>query len=621
MPESRSALRLRSPYPVVIRPVRGKVDLAVVIGQGLEGWTLSLWHGASLELQPDAFPQTTWSTTITTDGRYVLALDDPDGSELGHLHAFPIARGRAIDLTPDRVPYTMRGLDCGLDGRTVLLTAADDHGFFALMTDVSAPSSARVVFESPNETWTGMLSADSRLAALETTDHNPGMRRFAVTVLDTATREVVGTLSDGPLGPVRPVRFSQVDGDSRLLASTEASGFARPVVWDPTTGERVDVELADLVGDVVALDWHAPTGRLLLAHVEDGVHRLLEHHLATGRTDALAHPPGSYFEPDVGDVFPVLSASYYAYDGTRRLVRGSWESPLEVLESRGAEEPSAVLPPTAVPPAAAFTTHMVTSRDGTRVQLWVGRPSEPAARKGTILEVHGGPNLVTPDRYDASAQAWVDEGWVFASLNYRGSVTFGREFREKYWGRVGEGEIDDIAAAVEWLEQHELATSGSVFITGPSYGGFLTLMAMGRLPELFAGGFAHVAQADWLAAYPDMNPALQTAWRGFIGCGPEEDPDRWHRASPIAYVDAVRAPVWLNQGAFDTRTPPRQAVKYADALRACGGDVVIELFPGGHVPGGLAAVSYDHARMTALAERALSGERWDASAAEKSAAD
>jgi dipeptidyl aminopeptidase/acylaminoacyl peptidase len=246
------------------------------------------------------------------------------------------------------------------------------------------------------------------------------------------------------------------------------------------------------------------------------------------------------------------------------------------------------------------------------VQLWVGRPQRGEI-VGAVLEVHGGPNLVTVDRYDPTAQAWIDAGFVFASLNYRGSVTFGREFREGFWGNVGEHELDDIAAAVDRLVEHEGVPASAIFITGASYGGFLTLLALGRRPDLFAGGLAHVALADWRAAYPDMTPALQVAWSGFIGGSIEDHGDAWIKASPITYVDAVRAPVWLNQGEYDTRTPPVQAQRYADALRAAGGDVVIEFFPGGHMPGGLHALRTDFSRMLELTHRALAGKPWSAS--------
>ncbi|MEY4898634.1 MAG: hypothetical protein RL294_445 [Actinomycetota bacterium] len=603
--------RLDSPYAIVIRAVRGPADLAVVIDHDLEGLSLSVWNGKSRDVKRIPFGQVTYATTITPDGRFILDLDDPTGSELGHLHATPVEGGIGRDLTPGHGSYTVRGIDCAIDGHSVLITAGDQSGFYAVLSDVENSDAAKVIFRSENETWSGILSADSTLSALETTDHNPGIRRFAVTVVDNGTGDVIATLSDGEFGPIRPIRFAQQPGDSRLLASSESSGFARPLVWDPISGERIDIPLDSYVGDVVPLDWHSETGRLLLVHVDGGIHRLLEHDLESGNTTPVQHPPGSFFEPDTGAEFPVIWSSYYAHDGARRLVTSSWDVPLHILESRGSEMPHVVLPPSNVPHATKFESHTITSRDGTRAQLWVGLPQGVEKPRGTILEVHGGPNLVTADRYDSLAQSWIDDGWAYAALNYRGSVTFGREFRESFWGRVGVGEIDDIDAAISWLESEGIASTESIFITGASYGGFLTLLALGKLPNRIAGGLAHVAQADWVAAYPQMNPALQTAWRGFVGSDPEIDPIPWQVASPISYVEHVRAPAWLNQGAFDTRTPPEQAQRYADSLREKGGDVVLDWFQGGHMPGGLAGLAHDYRRMKELTDKALRGQRWD----------
>lgn len=603
--------RLDTPYAIVIRAVRGPADLAVVIDHDLEGLSLSIWDGKSRDVKRIPFGQVTYATTVTPDGKYILDLDDPTGSELGHLHATPVAGGISRDLTPGHGSYTVRGIDCAIGGQTVLITAGDESGFYAVLSNVENSEGAKVIFRSDNETWSGILSADSRISALETTDHNPGIRRFAVTVVDNETAEVIATLSDGVFGPIRPIRFAQELGDSRLLASSESSGFARPVVWDPISGVRIDIQLDSYRGDVVPLDWHSKTGKILLVHVDEGIHRLLEHDLESGETTHLQHPAGAFFEPDTGSEFPVIWSSYYSPGGARRLVTSSWDLPLHILESHESETPQVVLPPSKVPQATQFASHTITSRDGTKAQLWVGLPRGVEKPRGTILEVHGGPNLVTVDRYDALAQSWIDDGWAYAALNYRGSVTFGREFRESFWGHVGAGEIDDIDAAISWLESEGISRTDSIFITGASYGGFLTLLALGKLPNRIAGGLAHVAQADWVAAYPQMNPALQTAWRGFVGSDPEVDPTPWKVASPISYVEHVRAPAWLNQGAFDTRTPPEQAQRYVDSLREKGGDVVLDWFQGGHMPGGLAGLAQDYRRMKELTDKALLGQRWD----------
>ncbi|MFZ4434120.1 MAG: prolyl oligopeptidase family serine peptidase [Microthrixaceae bacterium] len=604
--------RFAAPFPVAMRTAVGRGgDLTVIVTQGADDFSLQVWNGVTRELRDVPFAGASFATTVTADGRWILDLLDPTGSEVGHLHATSFDGAISRNLTPDFDAYVVRGLDVTADCRFVVLTVANEHGFAVWKLDIEQREAPRRLFWSESEAWLAIVSSDATLVALDTTDHNPGIRRFAVTVVDAGTGDILSTLTDGPSAPVRRVAFSNVEGDPRLLANTERTGFARPVVWNPLTGERIDIGLEDLHGDAIALDWNARRGRVLILHNDAGVHALLEHDLASGVTSLLSAQPGAYADFDVADAFPVIFSSHYAPDGALRLVHSRWDQPIRVLELDDGGNSVEVLPPATVPAGVSFESCTVRSADSTPVQLWVGRPPSGEII-GAVLEVHGGPNLVTVDRYDPTAQAWIDAGFVFASLNYRGSVAFGREHREGFWGNVGEHELDDIAAAVDRLVQAEGVPASAIFITGASYGGFLTLLSLGRRPELFAGGLAHVAQADWVAAYPDMTPALQVAWRNFIGGSLEECPDAWVTASPITYVDSVRAPVWLNQGQYDTRTPAKQAQRYADALRAAGGDVVIEFFQGGHTPGGLEALHIDFSRMLDLARRALAGEAWSA---------
>lgn len=604
--------RFRAGFAVAFRPVRGPADRALVIEQRPEGVGGYAWDGRT-GARTAVPTEVAWGALLTPDGRSIVQLHDPTGSEVGHLHAIPLDGGTLQDLTPGLGWYVVRGLDIAADGRIAAATLVDDAGFTLWLLDLAGDAPPRRLFTTPNEAWYGILSADGALAAIDTEDHNPGIRRFAATVVDVAAGTVVATLTDGPLAPVHRVRFSPHPGDPRLLVETERSGFARPCIWDPTTGDRLDLDLPDLAGDVLALDWDGVRDRLLLLHVDAGVHHLLEHDVAGGTTTLLDLPPGAYAEPDVADVHPLVFASHYAPDGSLRLVRSRWDMPLHVLERDGAAGALRErIAPAPVPRGVQLASELVTSRDEARVQVWVGRPAGPTPPRGTVLFFHGGPNLAVVDKYDASAQAWLDEGFAYAAVNFRGSVTFGRAFREGFWGRVGDREIEDVEAAIARLRAEGLADPASTFATGVSYGGLMTLLCVGRLPDVFAGGLAHVALADWTRAYARMNPALQAAWRGFLGGTPETAPERFALSSPIAHVSAVRAPVWLNQGLNDTRTPPGQAQAYADALRAAGGDVLIEWFAGGHTLPGLDRALADQERMFALVERRLAGLRWDA---------
>lgn len=593
------AARFSTPYLLAVRPVAGDVDAAILVENHRDGSLARTWLEGSAPSDPLPF-EVSFNAILTPDLKWIVDLDDGGGSEVGTLTAIAVDGSQRVDLTPGREPYVVRGLEMSHDGSALVTSIVDEAGFHVLVIPARPWGPARQVYSSPIEAWYGLLSADASLVSVDTTDHNPGIRRPAVTVIDTTSLEVIGVLDDLPDGPIRAVRFSSVD--DRLLVSTERSGFNRPAIWNPRTGERSDLPLDDLQGDVLCLDWHAPSGRILAVHIDDGRQHLIEidetdgawRHVLTG---------GSFADPDVADLHPFQWASYFAADGSIRAVRSSWETPIHVDGVQRDGRVETLIEPAEVPAGTPLTSTMVRSADGTFVQVWLGLP-QGFTPIGTVLEVHGGPNLVTIDRYDPSAQSWIEAGFAYASLNYRGTVSFGRAFREGFWGSGGDREIEDVDAAVQWLRSQGLAEPSSTFMTGASFGGHLTLLSVGRLPGHFAGGLAHVAVADWSAAIAAMNPAVRSVWTSWV------PPHMVEKYSAISYVDDVSASVWINQGSLDTRTPIIGVQRYVEQLRARGGDVIMDVFDGGHEPTGLELLEGDQRRMQELAHRTLAGLPW-----------
>jgi dipeptidyl aminopeptidase/acylaminoacyl peptidase len=202
-----------------------------------------------------------------------------------------------------------------------------------------------------------------------------------------------------------------------------------------------------------------------------------------------------------------------------------------------------------------------------------------------VLETHGGPTAATSANFHPIAQAFLDAGFAFLSVNYRGSTTFGREFEHSIWGRLGELESEDLVAARTWLVESGLARPDRILLTGWSYGGYLTLLGLGRHPELWAGGMAGVAIADWILMYEDEADTLRAYQRMLFGGSPEEKGEAMRAGSPLTYVDDVRAPVLIIQGRNDTRTPARPVERYVKRLQARDHPVEIEWFDAGHIGG------------------------------------
>ena len=219
------------------------------------------------------------------------------------------------------------------------------------------------------------------------------------------------------------------------------------------------------------------------------------------------------------------------------------------------------------------------SSDGQEVQAWLALPDAKPPFP-TVIFLHGGPHSAFMNYFLWTA--WADHGIAFCAVNYRGSTTFGRAFKEKIWGDIGHWELEDIAAARAWLVEQGISSPDAVFLFGFSYGGFLTLLALGKQPELWAGGMPWAATADMIATYEDSSDALKSFWAGLLDGTPTEKREQYIASSPITYVENVQAPVLIFQGRNDTRTPPRQMELYEAKMNSLSKDIEIIWYEAGH---------------------------------------
>jgi dienelactone hydrolase len=513
--------------------------------------------------------------SLSADGKWVYYLQDEGGNEIGHYVRVPFEGGEPQDITPDLPPYASFWFGHSHSGRVMGFLAAGPNGLeIYTMTEGAAP---RLLTRFTQLSFGPQLSYDGELAVISTGERT-GTLDHSLMVFDTASGEQIAELWDGAGCTHSFGSFSPVPGDLRLLATTSQSGFDRPLIWNPKTGERHDLALGEIPGDVIAWDWSPDGERVLFCQIHAAQFQLYTLTLATGQITRLNHPPGV-----VGNGFSDSYGGYFALDGDIYITWSDSVHParLIALDAATGEQKRTVLAAGVVPAGRKWRSISFPSANGVSIQGWLGTP-EGDGPFPTILETHGGPSAAMHEYFTPSAQCWLDHGFAYLTINYRGSTTFGKDFEKAIWGRLGSVEVEDMAAAREWLVQEGIAQADSILITGWSYGGYLTLQALGKRPDLWAGGMAGIAIADWSLMYEDQAETLRGYQRALFEGTPEEKPDAHQESSPITYAAEVRAPVLVIQGSNDTRCPPRQMRAYEEVMRGAGKDIQIHWFEAGH---------------------------------------
>ncbi len=558
--------RFRAPATGFPRWARDNPDRLAVASNESGAWQVYAWDLArDSRRQVTDDPIGVAGGSVTHDGSHVLWFHDPRGDEVGQWVVEPFdgdasLRRPLVEGVPDA---WSAGLSLG-DG-IVALGTADDQGF-AVRVAVGGEA-ARVLFSHPETLDVAGLSRDSRLLAIQHAEHGDNIH-LAVRVVDPRTGAVVGEQWDGPDLGLSVAGWSRVRGDARLALVHEREGKERPAVWDLTTGRRRDLPV-DLPGDVSIAGWWPDGAALLVVHQFEGRDQLYRLHIVTEALIPLQHPVGTI---SGAAVRPNGEVWYRVSNGAEAAtVRGARDNRVVVAAGNG---------PTA-PKGRPYRSWRFTNPGGQSVHGFVAEPAGDPPHPVVML-VHGGPTWAYSDTFMPDVQAWVDHGFAVAMVNYRGSTGYGVPWRDALIGDPGFPEVEDVVAGLDDLVRSGVADPARAVVAGGSWGGYVTLLALGRHPDRWAAGVAAVPVADYPTAYRDEAPGLQAFDRSLFGGGPDELPDLYSERSPLTYAEHVRAPVLVIAGDNDTRCPIRQVLNYVEALQARGATVEIYRFDAGH---------------------------------------
>jgi len=222
------------------------------------------------------------------------------------------------------------------------------------------------------------------------------------------------------------------------------------------------------------------------------------------------------------------------------------------------------------------------ARDGLPLEGYLTLP--PGASRGdrlpTVLNVHGGPWARDGWGYNPEAQWLANRGYACLQVNYRGSTGYGKAHLnagDKEWaGKMH----DDLVDAVRWAVEEGVAGEERVAIYGGSYGGYAALVGATFTPDLFRCAVDIVGPSSLITLIETIPPywkPLVSTFHERVG-NPETEEEFLKSRSPLFFVDRIRIPLLIAQGANDPRVKQAESEQIVAALKENGIDHEYLLF-------------------------------------------
>lgn len=533
----------------------GRPNLWKVASSG--GWPIQLSQSDDREVGAE------WSP----DGKWIVYQQDHGGAETWDLYAIPAAGGAAENLTKT-ADVSETGARWSPDGSMI---AFNSKVKTAPMADVAMldwkTRAVRLVTHEKDKTQSWSVGAWSRDAQyLFAVRGDIGYKDSNIYRIECASGRAENlTPHEGniryTMGDVSP------DGTTVLISSNETGGFENVALLDIRTKKFTWV---------TKFEWEALPGEFSsdgrhFTYVvnEDGRTSLYLADRATLEAERLEFPEGmsafsgspSAFSP-AGDRLLVSHqdsqrpADLWVYDVAAHAAKQITFSAIAALN------------PDALPPA-----HLVHYRsfDGKIISAFLWMPfnlKRDGSNPGVVLP-HGGPTGQTVDFFDRTATALASRGYVCIAPNPRGSTGYGLAFQKANYQDLGGGDLKDEVFAAKFLAATGYVDAKRIGITGGSYGGYMTLMAIGKTPEVWAAAVEEFGIIDWLTMLEHEDARLQEYEKSLLG-DPVKDRKIYEQDSPITFIRSARAPLLVLQGDNDIRVPKEEAEQVVSILDKAG---------------------------------------------------
>ncbi|HRQ65733.1 MAG TPA: S9 family peptidase [Xanthomonadaceae bacterium] len=515
------------------------------------------------------------------DGKHLLYLQDLGGNEDFHLYAVPLAGGEARNLTPfDGARAGVQQMSRKFPGELLVTLNDRNPRFFDIVRiDIDSGEIRRV---QENDGYAGFISDEDFNVHLAVAprpdggnevlkaDGQGGFAPFFTIPADDA-------LTTQPLMFDRQGRLLMIDSRERNTAALyrlDVDSGERGLVHEDARADVSNAIVHPLTLDVQAVAVNYLRNEWTVLDAELGKDLAYLGTLGDGEISITSRS-------DDDTLWSVLltradaSAKYYLYD--REAGRASFW-----FDTR---------PALAGAPLVPMHALEIASRDGLTLVSYLtlprasdpegrGRPDSPVPM---VLLVHGGPWARDGYGYHPTHQWLANRGYAVLSVNFRGSTGFGKDFINASTHQWAGKMHDDLIDAVEWAIAEGVTSRDKVAIMGGSYGGYATLVGLTFTPDVFACGVDIVGPSN-LNTLLDSVPPYWESFRRILATRVGDPDTEEGRAlldarSPLNFIDNIKRPLLIGQGANDPRVKQAESDQIVEAMAAKEIPVTYVLFP------------------------------------------
>jgi dipeptidyl-peptidase-4 len=207
--------------------------------------------------------------------------------------------------------------------------------------------------------------------------------------------------------------------------------------------------------------------------------------------------------------------------------------------------------------------------------MWVLPPDFDANKKYPVLfSVYGGPGVTDVTN---SFSAYLDRFFIsqndiiYFVIDHRGSAYFGTKGKSYLHRNLGKWETEDYSTAVKWLKTKSFVDSTKIGITGGSYGGYVTCMALTLGADYFTHGIAEYSVTDW--------QLYDNVYTERYMDTPEENPDGYKFGSAMTHADKYKGFLRITHGTMDDNVHMQNTIQLVDKFTSLDKHFELMLYP------------------------------------------